>query len=152
MTRAFVRRHALAIAVCLWSVAALAVCGCGTALDVAEQGRGGLSKALGEVAVKWLDYDHQHQLELVNKSHTTAEANQALGQYRDTVQEPVVKGLHDVQSAMALLDDAIKMWKAGKQGDLAGLLSAAWGAAHELAHLLDVHGVPIPTTGLLGGL
>ncbi len=146
--------HATEIAL-LCGLTALLACvllnGCATVLDVTEQGRGALSKALGDTAVSWLEYDHAHQLELVNASHTTAEANQALGQYRDNQQQPIVKALHDVKAAMELLDAAIRAWKAGKAGDLAGLLAVAWQAAHELAHLLDVHGVKIPTASLLAG-
>lgn len=127
--------------------AAMAMVGCSTAYDAAQQSRGAISQGLDQATEAWGKYDRAKQLRIASDAPTKPEAVAALKAYRDGEQAAAVKGINGTWAAVVSLDASLAAWKAGSKGGLAPALAAAYARLAEVVAALTAAGVPIPGGG-----
>jgi hypothetical protein len=126
----------------------LSVPSCATPYESAKLSQGAASRAIATTALAWVDYDRQHQLDIVKNARSRTEGLMKLTEYRLRVQVPVQKMLHTTQDALDALDSALSASDAGKRKDWGTVLANVWRAAADLATVLKRYGVPIPLPSL----
>jgi len=133
----------------------LAAAGCGvSAFDTAKLTEGALARGYTTVTAAWFDYDHKHQLELVNgcrsDPHPQDCARAAVDDWRTKVQARVIEGLKASGLTLKAFGDALDDAGAAARKDWSGVAGPAVAAWSDLAQLLKLLNVPIPVPTIGG--
>ncbi len=124
--------------------AALAMVGCASAYDAAQQSRGAISRAIDESTQAWTGYDKAKQIKIATDALTKEAAHAALDAYRAGEQAKMIKVINGCWAGLVGLDKALALWNAGQKGGLASALAVAYGALSDVAQALTLLGVAIP--------